>query len=633
MERYSCVNFSNSTDILRLYNNLKHDQSLLLEIPNIEIDSRNISIVCLEIIESRILEELNETFYDREMEEILLSSGIGLSNINKTNNDSSNINKTKNDLSNINETKNDPSNINEKNNDPSNINEKKNDLLYCKNLNILLKPHFGISNREIVNMVYFVFKKTGISHFDFLFELFSGRDICNALEIRVQLCLLFAKGLKLRSFDFTEFKEYFDREESEEKVKSVDQDSLDSQDDDDSDGIFRKNPFLEYSHQETDQKITTFGFNEALEFVKKFMLTYNDPGFIVWNAPTYLSLKFDRKIFTTFLKCKNEDSFMRKLMQIPNVPFFFYENVCMMDLLEALPEKTSRLDSIYNCSIDEIPNIKMPVNCMTLRGYLIGFGVTILNTRKIEFPDFSRIKRSYPFFARGLKYFVEEYDSIALFKLFKETMECDFDLIKGEVKNILLNDLMVFIRAFYKPVDSEDVVFSFKIEEDAFRIPLVDFPSRNRPYPCFWDSNSEELANFYFNGEIYKEQDKRLATMMLMEFYELFKFTKEEVKEYMEDLLLTLSKNSYHKIYILENISEISEIIRGIYKDFQPENIEILNKILQNIKKIPETNWRYKKALIKNINELEKVGIEKEWVKNALKDDKVFYIRKLAEAL
>lgn len=659
------LDFSNDVDILYAYKNIKKNSRLLKELAQVKISSFEFGVVCLDTIECAVLEELGESFADNEMLELmqqLVSNDKSLEGEDAEDKGKLNGEPVQNAMSGT--SSDDPKEKssdndskcckNEGNSGLDSTNErfvsvldeaKQNvdkaagdakatekaiagdPLFHCKLLNILLKPLVNVCNKQIVDLIYYVYRKTGISHFDFLFNVFM-------LDTqKIELHLLVAKGIKARSFDFTDFKEYL-KTDNDQQCESR---STDFSLSDGSDPVIPL-PFLETdaskgtpvsfaSHEDdesSDESLASIAtllskpFKEKapmdqsvhLSKAKDLLLSvkYSDPNFLVDNLSNFLYIKFDREIFEKFLTYSNHYSFCVHLNKLQNVPFFFYEQVDIRKVLSVIPKVPH---DPYNYRRRDAPRYTLRVNSSLLRRYL-EFSHKTFNS--FESPDLD-----YILIAKGLKYFVEAYKTLSLFKIFFELLGCKITNVANEVKNILLPDLSLYLDIFYGRKKENAQHEGSKDKSSEAEQP---FPSLNDPVDI--------LVSSYLNPGFYAETDRKISQSLLDEFEEKSDIEQGDIDDFVETLLLEISLDPSYKIYILESLEKIYEKTSS---DSANASSESFDRILQNLKVFPKLNWRYKKAFISKADTLGKFGIKREWIKEEFKNDRVFYIKNMTKSL
>ncbi|ELA41313.1 uncharacterized protein VICG_01686 [Vittaforma corneae ATCC 50505] len=658
------LDFSNDVDILYAYKNIKKNSRLLKEIAQVKISSFEFGIVCLDTIESAILEELGESFVDNEMIELIqqyIISDKSLKDKNTRDDDQPSTDSDQNAVKTCNSD-----NLKEKNhnndnkchkndsmaepdianksfvsvldeskqNEDSNVNNDKTDgkkalddpLFHCKLLNILLRPLVNVCNKQIVDLVYYVYRKTGISHFDFLFNAFT-------LDTqKIELHLLVAKGIKARSFDFTDFKEYLKADSDQQCEARSNEFSLSEG----SDPIIplpflepdtAKNTSVSFTSNEdesSDDSLTSITALLSRPFKEKVLVDqsvhlskakdlllsakYSDANFLVDNLSNFLYIKFDREIFEKFLSYSNHYSFCIHLNKLQNVPFFFYEQVDIRKVLSIIPKMPH--DS-YNYRKRDVSPYMLKVNSSLLKSYL--------DFSHHTFNSLESLDIDYILVAKGLKYFVGTYRSCSLFKIFFELLSCKITNVSNEIKSILLPDLSLYLDVFYGKAKESN-----QHESSTDKSTEIEqaFPNLNDPVDI--------LVSSYLNPGFYAEIDRHISQSLLDAFEKKSDIDQNDVDDFIEALLFEISLDSAYKICILESIEKICEKINN----GSTANIsESFDRILQNLKIFPKLNWRYKKAFILKADVLEKFGIKREWIKEEFKNDRVFYIKNMTKSL
>lgn len=576
----SMLNFSNELDVLYAYRNVSIDKTLLEEFHRIPVVCVDFGLVCFDVVETAVLEEIGEPFVDKEMQELI--KDVFSQDFLKR------------------------------------INQRDSALFFSKNLHTLLRPLVNVCNKRIVDLVYYVYKKTGISHFNFLFDSFT------VIDQQIELHLLAAKGIKERSFDFSNFKDCLVHKNSSDENESMDCKTFALAELPDP---IIPLPFLETSEKSADPLVHL----ESPETSKKrpedqgyhlckakalllSAFNYINPCFAIDNFSAFLCMKFDREIFECFISNSSHPLFPIYLNRLPNAPFFFYEEAGIRKVLAAIPK---HLYDPYRFNDRLVNPFTLRINCTLLKHYL-----------KFASETFSSIESSitdYLLIAKGLSFFVEHYRSPALFRIFKDLLSCKIPDVLAEIRRILLRDLELFLSVFYntskseEPLESQEEVAS-KNEDSLFN----QFPTLSDPL--------DSLVSAYLNPGFYIEADKPISSSLLAAFQNEKQVQSSDLHDFFNTLLLDISQDPSTKIYVLNNIKKIHEIVCGLEDCVACEN-KIVSKLIQNLKVFPKMTWRYRMAFVKNLESLEKLGVEKDWVKEALKDDRVFYIKKMIKDL
>ncbi|KAM0679493.1 hypothetical protein GINT2_002337 [Glugoides intestinalis] len=577
----STLNFTNELDVLYAYRNVSIDKNLLNEFHRIPVVCVDFGLVCFDVVETALLEEIGEPFVDKEMQELIkeIFSEDFLKSINKR--DSA--------------------------------------LFFSKNLNTLLRPLVNVCNKRIVDLVYYVYKKTGISHFNFLFDSFT------VIDQQIELHLLAAKGIKERSFDFSNFKDCLDEKtSSDEKLTAVDCRTfalaelpdpiiplpfLETSENPEETPIHLESPEKPIKHQPEDQSY-------HLCRAKTLLLSafnYINPCFAIDNFSAFLCMKFDREIFECFISNSSHPLFPIYLNRLQNAPFFFYQEAGIRKVLAAIPKQ---LSDPYLFNDRPVQPFILRINCYLLKHYLKFASETFSS---IEFPI-----TDYLLIAKGLRFFVEHYRSPALFKIFKDLLCCKIPDVLAEIKRILLKDLELYLSVFYVTSELEPALSSDETDDQ-------DEDSLFAPFPTLLDP-VDSLVSAYLNPCFYVESDRTISTKLLVDYKKKNPITLPELHDFLNTLLIDISLDANTKIYVLRSINKVHELICGIEDCVNCEN-KIVSKLLQNLKLFPKMEWRYRMAFLKSLETLANLGVEKDWVKETLKKDRVFYIKKMIKDL
>jgi len=775
------LDLSNEMDVLYLYKNIKIVPELLRDVQKIKFSDFSFSLFCYSIIENAVFEELNEFFTDFEMEEMLHLSAEECAMRNLEEVLSENIcgeeaKYVSNEGTHVED------NSSEDKASENKIVASPPNIFYLKHLDIMLKPLVNICNKQIVDLVYYVFKKSGYNHFEFLFNVF------NENTQLIELHLLVAKAMKDRPFDLTDIKECLNESTDSAVISESETKSYNLNSELSSLSISSENKCIKGSEEnqsciksieenkncikssESNKKalkIEVGGFSEDnssedvlenitnlaacpfmdkknhsyhLQRAKELMMSYSasnnyctaEPGqtdfgknenivFFVENLCTFLSIKFDKEIFTELLRFSFHDSFSSNLKKIPNLPFIFYENA-KIEKIMAPASKTPKKDPYEFSPAQCICPI--PINAYTLKYFLEFCHSTFFNINS-PISDYILISKS-------LRHFVEFYRHPAFFKIFYELLNCKVSKIESELRENLLCDLPLYIEVFYLPEkgSNRNVDYTKKnsistpiLENDKKTVADSDVKASSKedvseskdflskwslnfspqlvkgfdksnskekgsvhPFPSINDENRDLLIEAYMSPSYYTEIEQRISDHLLNLFSESYNEDQVDTCHFLENFLIENSLNADFKVYVLKSISSIHDSIFRSFGDgaglsaeekclnndkvydsdpigsvnscdnsdadkektevekdeeskdakhtqFEEKHLSFFQKILKNLKIFPELNWRYKKVFIRSIDSLEKVGVEREWVKEELKNDTVFYIKNMVRKL
>lgn len=680
------LDFSNEVDILYAYKNFgKNPEEITRLFQDLKVNESDFGVFCFGIVEQICLFELGEFFKDAEIKEMLEISHIKDQENKKMIKDASKKLANKNVTEDF-TLKRDSKTLQQKDKEFIEEIEKmlidndlkapetkeENKYFHIKHLDVLLKPLIDICNKKIVDLVYYIYRKTGINHFDFLFKEFSDE------AQRVELHLLVAKGIKARSFDLSDVKEALSSASKQEVTNST----ADDINTDDIDlNVLNATPAQSNSNAtiefQVDAKKTTFDSlfeshlnepiiplpflqNSEISLLKPFKIGFSAEThlneakkklmshgyfpdyFYVEKLASFLCLKFDREIFSKFLSFSDHRLFHVNLNRFPSVPYFFYEYAPIETVLSYIPNSQSNPLN-FSPSVCHLAPLK--VNCYLLK-YFLEFA-----TR--SFKSISSPESDYLLIAMSLKTFVENYRSIAFVKIFKDLLGCKIEKVASEIKKILLNDISLYLEVFYngdkQKIESEIIGWSLD--------PLKENPS----VPTLSDS-LENLISSFHNSSFYQDESEKISKYLLSLYYEESEVEKIDRFELMDDFIVEASNNAMNKVFVLKSIELINKLMKT--KENRKQNLMIseepkelktdedraekvpvenvlsllkdcaaFDTILNNLKIFPNRIWRYKKLFIEMAGTLEKFGITKEWIKETFSKDKVFYIRKMIEKL
>lgn len=688
--KISELDFSNEMDIIFAYKNIdKSPSELLKRFANLKVKDYNFGLFIFGNIERACLAELSEYFHDKEMDKMLemlihcdkenTSDKIEVNckdqnekNITHLNSESLSINdniiidspigdlEIVNSTSQTSDNNNDtifndlPPTVKDEDEKDKKIDDSTDSKLYIKNLNILLKPIIGVCNKQIVNLIYYIYRTTGINHFEFLFKEFTED------AQRVELHLLVAKAIKGRPFDLSDVREALENTTSSNEENLQQKITLE--------GIFDSKdeaqpiiplPFLDKDDSlslSSTMNLKPFKLNMNFDFqidsAKKILLGSSCFAyvFLIENLANFLSLKFDKEIFKKLIDYSYHDHFCLCLNRLPSVPYFFYENVDICDFLSSF-SKTS--------------HFQIKPNCYLLKSFLDFSSKFFLSAE--TYPISFRVA-----FAKTLKIFVEEYKSIALFDIFCQLIQNRS--IFTETKTTLLNDIGLYMDVFYnnRKLNKPTKIKGWHLDK-ANDLTIISK----------LDDTLENLTSAFHNTSFYQEESNSISEYLLYRFHR--KQKNNNRKKVLENLILDASADSNYKSIILKNIDRIFELIENNNEDdcsfsahsdnsidtssnyddsSSDESIKIygdiilhtpeeqateddtsilplctssysitFKQILSNLMIFPEFNWRYKKDFISMAESLKKFGITREWIIQTFSRDRVFYIRNMIKDL
>lgn len=569
------------------------------------------------------------------------------------------------------------------------------DIFYIKHLDILLKPLVDICNKQIVDLVYYVYKKSGHSHFDFLFKVF--KDEAQLIELN----LLAAKTLKEKTFDLSILKQILEEEKneiesikgdnitstcmrndnSELEVKNNEEENKSENTTSDNEVIIKKDISIEVGsfsnssssednlagsdHLETKPFFFHQSYNYHLQKSKKLLLAYSknsqleendskivkeeDMSFYVDNLCTYLSMKYDKELFMELLKYTNSDAFYMGIQKIPNIPFMFYESAKITKILSKVM-RTANCDPY--CLESKSSDIKIPINAYTLKYFL----ELCHNT----FFDINSPLSDYILISKSLHFFVEFYRHPAFFKIFYELLNCKISKIEDEIRSNIMANLSLYVDVFYtdshmKLESSSDDLSNWNLNFNSKSKSLFSNSSETEEniiinkVPSIKKVDKAGLFDAYIFPLQFDGLEQKITNHLLQLFSECYNEDLVDNCHFIENFLLENSIDEKFKVYVLNSI----EIIEKKYKQLKAKTIEepsadklkpdlekdvsttnsFFTKLLDNLKVFPTLNWRYKKVFLQKLDVLEKIGVDRIWVEEQLKNDRVFYIKNMVKRL
>lgn len=636
------IDLSNEMDILYLYKNIRELPDLLDQFHKIKFCDLSFSLFCYGVVEKVVLEELGEFFVDHEMEEIVRAT----------------LGRPESDI--------------------CMCGRPEDTRFYVDHLDVLLMPLVDICNKQIVDLIYYVFKKSGVNHFEFLFDMFTGESQL------IELHLLAAKGMRDRSFDLSDIRECLEREGDRTVADIAVNSTLPPNDSDlpppneDNDVSLGKPssspdpiipfPFSEkpkdlhidvgyFASDSSDEELghvkglAAKPFKEKhtmnpafhLQRAKELLLGYkdNDASFFIENVTTYLSMKFDKELFAEYLSYKCYNPFSVNLKKLPNVPFFFYANSNVAKILAPVA-KVTRKDP-YDFSTQE-SSCMVPINSYVLKYFLEFCHAT--------FFDINSPLGDYILISKSLRYFVEFYKDPAFFKIFYELLNCKISKIEVDIKGNLLSDLSLYVDVFYgnprtalDAADEELENWTLRLHPSHKKITQSLYDDGNKTedrkkpsvIPSIGEDSKSVLTNAYINSSFYTDIEEKISCHLLDLFSKNYNEDQVDVDEFIESLVLEISSDPHLKVYLLRSVGKIHDKLCAHENTGHNEGKELhrpcFSKILENLKDFPKLNWRYKKVFLSKLDELEKLSVDRIWVKKTLENDRVFYIKNMVSNL
>ncbi len=663
------LNVNNDLDIVYFYKNAHEysDDKFTEWLSQVSFSDISICIIAFNHIESKIMEELRESKEDIEMVYMM-----------KLCNRESNKMVVEANQAKEKDLKKDINNGGL---------EKNDSRWYLNHLNILLRPFIGIYNKQIVDLTFFVYKKTGFNYFDLLFNAFKSKN-----DLLIELHLLVARGLKQKSFDFSDIKRSLEEAEVHMKKGELDFFAENITDDETSKeesleekeftdiievGAYVKNKPINFDNKpflHTKKNTTLFHLNEARQLLSEVPI--KNQLFFLENVTTFLSMKFDKELFLDFIKLPKDRNFFKMLNKFENIPFFFYKDI---DIKKMLLIENNRLFEAKKAKIKESNTLAKKVaelldnnftdedsteqdvklykhdlvcNPYTLK-YFLEFCISSFNSKSI-------CQENFVLISSALFHFVKKYQSLVFFIILEKLLKLRNITIENEIKENILIDLDVYLEIFNKYKDSK--YDSYKgSEQDSYDIdpknPKDDnnkCNNSNENNDTFIESICDEWQLVFSDDHIPVDKtasntkfpiipslaDK--SDQIIRSFISpyMHKEIEEKLSQYLiKSFLLLYGKSVYEsskasfESFLLEASSNHHFKIFFINNLSRLKNISNFNKICKNLQNIDQATWRYKALLILNHKPLIEAGIPLEWFKNTMGNDKIFFVRKLVETI
>lgn len=522
---------------------------------------------------------------------------------------------------------------------------------YINNLAVLLRPFIGVCDKQVVDVIFFVYRMTGISHFDLLF-----REFGNAKDLLIELHLLVVRGSRSRSFDFKDIKESLTRDSAGDKASKNDEvDFFDESSDRASDGENDREIELGYFSdvKEDYTSVRPFAISKNtnplihLDQAKRLLLSFTikDQNFYIENLSTYLSLKFDRALYLTYIKTPRTPHFYRSLSKFINPPFFLYKNVDIRYLLIENIKTYVRNDKNGSKIILDLESAgggeednaykiykhSLVCNCYTLR-YFVEFAMA-------TFADYEAPIESYPLIARSLHYFVREYRHPSLFRILHGLIESRLDRVYKEVREWILLNIDLYMDVFYKPFAEADLS-GIDLEESLWPEWAVkeagqgdgdakggdstaaetpgdeDAGKENTRYsktPSLEDCEDDQVL-YFTQPTVLQPLHLRISNFLLVKFYKPF-----DMVATIDGFLVSAACDRPLKIHVLNAAASLARV-----------ETSTRDKIIAHLFATEGTPWRYRAALLNKRDVLVRLGASPSLFAQ-FATDRVYFVRRLAE--
>ena len=630
------LDLTNEYDILYFYRNISSYPSSLDRLAALRLSDINMCMLCYGHVEAGVLAELGEETVDRELEYL-----CGEDNGSKDKKDGAAVA-----------------------NDQLVIGDATNDeKFHVNNLGTLLRPFLGVCNKQLVDIIFYVFRIQGVNHFDLLFEEFG-----TAKDLLIELHLLVVRGSKCKSFDLQDIRETLSA--AAEPDCTYDDASLDKNSE--------KLNFFTSSSEETKEEIEVGSFTEEKELdynVRPFIVSKHvnplvhldqakkllinmvpkDQTFFIENVSTYLSLRFDRALFLSFIGVSFNRHFYHCLNKFSSPPFFLFKDADIKELLNDSSRRLSRMRTSSGPALlclpraddgESIKNIDsgfslykhiLVCNCYTLK-YFLEFCIS-------TFDNISSSIDNYLLISKNLRFFVAEYRHPALFVILEYLINNRIDRIQREIKENLLADADLYVDVYYRRRDepkrenyegdtvaSDDDKARF-LEEWKLVYPGNDLFPNGTAVPCLPHTPSladseDSLVQAFVNPVLHRHFEKEVSAFLLDSYLERERlagdrtYNQSHRNSILNACFIKVSADKLLKGILLEHAGIISRM-----------EDEAKTKILENLQNLAGTKWRYRARLLDNIDLLVEQGIPREWFMEAFRNDRVYIIRQMARRI
>lgn len=636
-------------DVLYFFKNIHEytDNDLKVWLAKVEFRDIVIAMLAMSYMETKIMEELGDWNNNTEM--IVLKK---LCDENK--NSDGDCKEVKDNNGDGRKTK--------CNKNDADFNQVKTDnKWYLNRLDFLVVPFINTCNKHVVDLIFYVFKRSGLNYFSVLFEAFKTKN-----ELLIELHLLVARAMKKDTFDFSEIKKTLEITEKPKTGLDFFEDSLDTVSEEDTSSLVphTSNNMIEIGGfvEQEGLKVRPFqvdrvvGLIDHLDKARELLLglTVKSRVFYVENLSTYLSLHFDREICLLFVKQPRTIHFFKMLNKFENPPFFLYKGI---DIKRMLLCETCRLFEIKKTrakewrgfgekiaeflDIHQRPKLNEPdlykhelvCNAYTIK-YFVEYCNRLFNQKEVDEQDLLCISAALP-------HFIRRYPHKGLLAiLYKLIFIITATQCSNSVKENLIFNAPVYLEFLSKKPDNsfdflakniDSSLISTSSSSHSFHAEIasewaysvsaitndtsVSIPSAS----CIpsMDDCDDKIVSAFATPLIHNELDNKLATYFL------------------DTYAHATNSISYNKTRIA------FEKLMFVCADYTPFKFIYINSlfwlhtlgncvgIVQKLKDIKDTSWRYRALLIINYKKLVELGVEPAWFKTTLSSDNSCFVRNL----
>lgn len=468
--RLESIDLSSEIDVLYLYKNASSFPTLMRELSSVRICDINIALLCYGILESSICTELGILYNDPELLYIRSSPNAA-----------------------------------------SRCQEPRH--FYLQNLESFLPPLLCICNKQVLDLVFFVYQKTGVNHLELIFQTFYTEP-----DLLLELHLLMARILFSKPFDMTAIKRTINNLLLPGEVlgkkcvladfgKNVNKDvrSVEFRKDNSLDvlpGAFSQ----ECSGKDAEVKLVTEKIECNSSIVKEsgcqrhgmssaMAMTYAqhmdsarnliinlkgaNQAFLLDNITTFLSMKFDVVLWQTLLPCINNQHFFIHMNKFKQLPFTIFAGVDIKSLLLCRIRRMER-SARYKHYFGSADEYSMKVRglgdladqtehqavCKDVEAvnqlsktewymnpftlkYFVEFIIETLNDMRIPIHHFVLISKNIDILAN----IEEPY----LYRLFKVLLRCRINKISTIIGEGLIENIQSIINRYYRTWREEPI--------------------------------------------------------------------------------------------------------------------------------------------------------------------------------
>lgn len=525
---------------------------------------------------------------------------------------------------------------------------------YVNNLDALLAPLIGVCNKRIASMIFYVYKSTGVNHFNFLFE-----KLGNSLEHLIELHLLVARSAKSRAFNLSDIKESLGKD----SFKAVGEADFFSENIENAvtENSMNKIELGYFSDDGSDAGSCSAGFLVEslyanplihLDQAKKhlFSIQQENQPFFIENASTYLSLKFDRALYLAFVKCHKSPYFCPTLSKFQDPPFFLFRGAAIASLLKESSQRKCSTSKPFLDFLDgwgdagagiarSLYKHRIVCNCYTLK-YFLEFSIATFDGLCSPIDNYTLISGS-------LSLFVRKYRHPALFRVLHGLISCRMERVCQKIREDILEDIDLYMGVFYRGpagtaeapdeklrgsgwalrgnlaigsamIDSsEEGPFLDKEQalDDAKGTELVA-QHRKSAEPSV-DDGDDKLVAAFINPAIHDAYQQRIVAFLLNSFHK-----QCDAKAVLDSFLVSAAADPELKMHLIKGI----EVLHMLGPDAQKQAV-------QRLQDTEDASWRYRALLIRERHRLAEFGVSAEWFTTNFANDKVFLIRKMIKEI